>query len=144
MGAQFENVTGRYGAPMGRREDGYLGTSPRHSVRLFRVRLDSGGYDDGGAYWGTGEPLWCAIDGDGNRQFMRAPSRFLAAVKLGIPTPALKVRLDGWVHSYCHYAANPHCLEQHGLDRRALLDWAQQSGAALGRSNSSTSVTLPE
>ncbi|MEL7519943.1 MAG: hypothetical protein AAFN48_13425 [Pseudomonadota bacterium] len=25
---------------------------------LVRVRLDNGGYDSGGVYWGHGEPLW--------------------------------------------------------------------------------------
>lgn len=25
---------------------------------LVRIRLDSGGYDRGGAYWGHGAPLW--------------------------------------------------------------------------------------
>lgn len=52
-------VNGRYGAPMGRP------TTTEHTVndqaapmRLVRVRLDSGGYDAGGAYWGLGEPLY--------------------------------------------------------------------------------------
>lgn len=32
-------------------------------VTLRRVRLDSGGYDETGAYWGIGEPLyWAAAD----------------------------------------------------------------------------------
>lgn len=32
-------------------------------VTLQRVRLDSGGYDTAGAYWGQGEPLyWAATD----------------------------------------------------------------------------------
>jgi len=48
--------------------------------RCFRVRLDSGGYDDGGAYWGIGMPLYCIENeedehGVGNRMFHRAMNR---------------------------------------------------------------------
>jgi hypothetical protein len=64
-----EPIDGRYGAPMGRPSrssfidrKGRLNhltvnehASPFH---LVRVRLDSGGYDQGGAYWGLGEPLY--------------------------------------------------------------------------------------
>jgi hypothetical protein len=42
---------------------------------LRRLRLDSGGYDEGGAYWGLGEPLYWATDGDGEHVFRRAPDR---------------------------------------------------------------------
>jgi hypothetical protein len=43
MGTQFRDVHSAYGAPMGRRHD----APTEGKVRLFRVRLDSGGYDDG-------------------------------------------------------------------------------------------------
>lgn len=133
MGTQFANVSCTHGAPMGRREDGYLETRVRGFVRLFRVRLNSGGYDDGGAYWGTGEALWCALDGDGNRQFVRAPSRFLAAVKLDIPARALRSGLAGWSDTYCHYADNRHLLERHGISTHSFVEWAKWSGAAMGQ-----------
>ena len=47
---------------------------------LCRIRLDSGGYDSGGAYWGIGEPLYGAETQDGLddqvlRLFMRATDR---------------------------------------------------------------------
>jgi hypothetical protein len=42
---------------------------------LCRLRLDSGGYDEGGAYWGDGEPLYWATDGAGVHVFRRAPDR---------------------------------------------------------------------
>jgi hypothetical protein len=48
------------------------------SITLERVPLDSGGYDPGGAYWGSGGrtlPLWCAYDEDGNAKYVRAKSR---------------------------------------------------------------------
>lgn len=131
--SQFPNVSSRYGAPMGRQEDGYLETRIKRFVRIFRVRINSGGYDDGGAYWGIGEPLYCAIDDDGNRKFIRAASRFLAAVKLDIPVPAIKSGLSNWVNSYCHYADNPAMLKLHGVERADFLEWAKWSGVAMGQ-----------
>lgn len=130
---QFNKVSSRYGAPMGRRGDVYLETRVKRSVRLFRVRIDSGGDDDGGAYWGIGEPLFCAIDGDGNRKFIRAGSRFHAAVKLNIPVPALKSGLPNWVNQYCHYADNPGLLKLHGIMQGDFLKWAMWSGVAMGQ-----------
>lgn len=80
MGQQFNNVSSRYGAPMGRSESP-LGHS---RVRLFRVRINRGGYDDGGAYWGIGKPLYCAECAEGGRRFIRADSRLQAVAELGI------------------------------------------------------------
>lgn len=69
------NVSGRYGAPMGRHTGpNYLETSSGR-LHLQRVPLTSGGYDRGGAYWGLGAPLWYVMDQDGNSQFLRARSR---------------------------------------------------------------------
>lgn len=48
-------VSGKYGAPMGRPDVG--GDSQGEKVFNCRVRLDSGGYDKGGAYWGHGAEL---------------------------------------------------------------------------------------
>lgn len=81
------HVSGKYGAPMGRREfhTDWDELEPR-SIHLFAVRLDSGGYDCGGAYWGLrrrGERLYCATDGADYRKFIDAESRAAAAVKLG-------------------------------------------------------------
>ena len=50
MSKQFPEVSSKYGAPLGRLTS-LLGATPK-GIRLFKVRLDSGGYDDGGAYWG--------------------------------------------------------------------------------------------
>lgn len=58
MSAPERNVSCKYGAPMGRDHHGSGALAGK--VRLRRVRLDSGGYDKGGAYWGHGEPLWYA------------------------------------------------------------------------------------
>ena len=48
MKKQFDAVDCRYGSQMGRAEWREAPTVAK-SVRLFRVRLDSGGYEDGGA-----------------------------------------------------------------------------------------------
>lgn len=48
------------GASMGRRSRG----EPTSKCHLFEVILDSGGYDDGNAYWGLGQPLFCLTDDD--------------------------------------------------------------------------------
>lgn len=94
MGKQFKEVNSQYGAPMGRREYNRPPTKAR-TVRLYRVNLDNGGYDDGGAYWGTGEPLWCAEskeDSTGQeayRAFTRAWTRHEAMKSLGIKVSAL-------------------------------------------------------
>lgn len=41
------------------------GEGPAPKITLQRVRLDSGGYDSQGAYWGIGEPLYWAADDSG-------------------------------------------------------------------------------
>ena len=90
--SQFSQVGSIYGAPMGRSEDRIPADLPARSVRLYRVKLNRGGYDDGGAYWGTGQPLYCAewtIGEEDGRRFVRADNRFYAARKLGIPDAAL-------------------------------------------------------
>ena len=71
-------VSCKYGAPMGR------GGSPLGSgkTHLARVRLDSGGYDPGGAYWGTGEPIFVAWDDEGGEVYVRAACRETAKAKI--------------------------------------------------------------
>ena len=81
---QFSKVDCSRGAPMGRA--GY-GVAPARKVRCFKVRLDSGGYDDGGAYWGvdySGKSLYCIQDRDFFRRFTRASSRADAANQCGM------------------------------------------------------------
>lgn len=82
--SQLPKVSSEYGAPMGRRESP-LG----ENVRLFRVRINSGGYDDGGAYWGLGRPLYCAQCPEGGIQFVRADSRLRAVAELSIEAGSL-------------------------------------------------------
>lgn len=78
------------GAPMGRSE--YGGKVPDQAVRLSRVNIDRGGYDDGGAYWGIGQALYMGWTINGHwRRFIRANSRKEAAAELGI-TDILRIR----------------------------------------------------
>ena len=80
---QFPAVSCKYGAPMGRptypiRDKGFK------DIQLFKVNLDSGGYDDGGAYWGHSySSLYCARNEE-SQEFVRAYSREHAAAHLGL------------------------------------------------------------
>lgn len=88
---KLPNVSTRYGAPMGRRNfsDGSPADLPR-KFWLRRVRLDSGGYDNGGAYWGHGAPLYYAetesVDGEVVRYF-RASDREAAKAAIRAEFP---------------------------------------------------------
>lgn len=77
---QFPTVATGYGASMGRHEFGI--PSLEDKCRLFKMRLNSGGYDDGGAYWGSrqyGESLFCLECKDGGiRRFYTAKNRKIA------------------------------------------------------------------
>lgn len=69
----YTNAHSQYGASMGRR-DNVAEALDVKKLHLERVRLDSGGYDPGGAYWGLGAPLYVAW-GDGQEMFFRARDR---------------------------------------------------------------------
>lgn len=62
-------VSGKYGAPLGRPNcSGYFDGSGEwcdlsvlpnaRPFRLVRLTMDSGGYDQGGAYWGLNNPVY--------------------------------------------------------------------------------------
>lgn len=88
---QFLPAATAYGSPIGRHEWLADSAPAARSVQLFRVRLDADGYDDGGAYWGAGKPLFCAQDDAGLfRRFVRAESRAAAAEALRLPSWMLK------------------------------------------------------
>ena len=131
---QFADVNSRYGSPMGRRSAPDLDTT-RSTVRLFKVRLDSGGYDDGGAYWGVrrhGTNLWCARDADGAQRFADAVTREQAALILAIPATALRVPLDRWP-DYAFALLDGRAPMPAGVDRDDVIAWMQESGAAMGQ-----------
>lgn len=74
-----------YGASMGRRSDHISAFEGATNGRLRRVPLDSGGYDPGGAYWGTPSNLWCAtadsVAEEVVTHYLRAPSREAAKAR---------------------------------------------------------------
>ena len=73
-------VEAKYGAPMGRRESPVEDfTGP---VCLQKVPMIDGDYDEGGAYWGGGTPLYCAWDDEGHAIYFRAKDSSAAKKKL--------------------------------------------------------------
>lgn len=74
------------GSQMGRHFDRLTAAHGKVTLRIRRVRLDSGGYDDGGAYWGTGTPLFQAYGTDGSGEsvtlYRRAPDKKTAVEHL--------------------------------------------------------------
>lgn len=73
-----DRVASRYGAPMGRADNVAPGEDGADLGRFYlqRVRLDSGGYDAGGAYWGIGAPLYWYGSEDGSADgFIRGTTR---------------------------------------------------------------------
>lgn len=86
MARQLPDVDCKYGAPMGR--PSYC-NNEMAKVRLFRVNMiDCGAYDEGGAYWGIGTPLYCA-KADGVMLFRRANSRAEAKASVLANHPGL-------------------------------------------------------
>lgn len=83
--------TDRRGAYMGRQT---LGAGLPHApLCLRKVPLDKGGYDPGGAYWGRGEPLYCAFTKDGTWvRWTRALSPLGAKINVYADTCAVLTR----------------------------------------------------
>lgn len=115
----FPEVSGRYGAPMGRRNTGNAPIDDIKTVRVFRVRLDSGGYDDGGAYWGHGQPIYCATDGADYFATCRADSRLRAIVGLDLPASCLKTK--GPEYARLRSLENQGCISASGIIFRQQL-----------------------
>ena len=84
-------VHSKYGSPMGRRN---LKPQPHEThprCRLTRVHLTQG-YDDGGAYWGEPNTLWCAWSPCGEVEiYARAPARDKAVNFIRIYYPQLQL-----------------------------------------------------
>ena len=98
---------------MGRSESP-LGVGDKN-IRLFKVRLDSGGYDDGGAYWGLPDDLWCAQCPEGGQEFVRASNRLVAAARLGLPNSLLARKISqedihAYFYSWCEGRLPPSLL----------------------------------
>lgn len=90
MATKLTDVSSRYGAPMGRHTGpDYLETTAG-KLQLERIRINGGGYDAGGAYWGLGQPLWRVMDQDGNHKFFRASDRAAAKASVVADYPDAK------------------------------------------------------
>ena len=131
MARQFDRVNCRFGAPMGRCDTVPALDETRRTVRLFRVNLDSGGYDDGGAYWGLpsrpGDRLWCARDSDGGEVFVRAVDRLQACFMLDLDWRALRIPLDRPA-MYALDMLDGRAPIPQGKTREDVISWAQASG----------------
>ena len=71
-----QNVSSKFGAPMGRESDDL--SDFRGKVHLRYVPFVDGDYDAGGAYWGGGMytlPLYCLWDDEGHVHYLRAATR---------------------------------------------------------------------
>lgn len=98
MKKQFPDVPAKHGAPMGRRSVGEPGDKP---LKVFKVEMVDGDYDDGGAYWGGGgDPVWClrgeGLDGEPCERFTRARTRDEAVSVWTNNFPGLKVVGPDW------------------------------------------------
>ena len=94
MGKQMSDVNCSRGAPMGRFSNP---RPPVENVKMYlrHVHLDSGGYDDGGAYWGIGQPLFQAhagADYPSLSYFTRADSRKAAVEEFKRQFPTMVFR----------------------------------------------------
>lgn len=77
------------GAPMGRPERNKAPSGAK--FQLIRIRINSGGYDSGGAYWGIGTPLYWATTEDGATEFFfRAVDRDAAKAEVGRRHPGAR------------------------------------------------------
>lgn len=133
---QFKDVNSSRGAPMGRPHAHNLDVTPK-SVRLFKVRVCSQGYDDGGAYWGHGQTLWCARDSQGGEQFVRANSRIAAAAALDIPNSSLllglpRLQMEMYFRNYCEGRMPPSLR-----DAADWREWFEQNGFKIFDGNNS-------
>jgi|SRR5665213_919034 len=82
----------QFGASMGRRSD--LDKDATAALMLRHVALDEGGYDPGGAYWGTPHNLYCATDPEsGEVSYVRA--RSMTAARVNFPNATW---VDGTLH----------------------------------------------
>ena len=72
---KFPNACSRWGASMGR--IAISPVNPTEKCRVFKVDIDSQGYDSGGAYWGHGKTLFCLWSNE-TQAFTRANSRMEA------------------------------------------------------------------
>ena len=79
----LEDVSSRYGAPMGRQDSPADDKTAPIKFHLRRMRFVDGDYDTGGAYWGggNGSSIYQAYAENDEMvviAYVRAPNRFVA------------------------------------------------------------------
>lgn len=78
---KLSNVSSKFGAPMGRPSS----KTENDDQRFYLQRLDfvDGDYDEGGAYWGSGTPVWRCVSQDlEGENFFRAANREAAKAEV--------------------------------------------------------------
>jgi len=83
---QLPKVSCKRGAPMGRRQ---YADDFQEPCRCFRLRFVDGAYDEGGAYFGAPENVYCALSGS-VQLFCRADSRQEAKKKFKERYPEIR------------------------------------------------------
>lgn len=84
------------GAQFGRPDQPPEGPGP-HAFRVARIEIDQDGYDEGGAYWGIGLPLFRFVEDDADparppaEGFVRARTRAEAVREVRRTYPAARV-----------------------------------------------------
>lgn len=74
---KLSEVNGSRGAPMGRRDTHADDCHAPIKLIVHHLPFVDGDYDAGGAYWGAGEPLWRALEPEGEVEFFfRAKDRW--------------------------------------------------------------------
>jgi hypothetical protein len=132
MTKQFPDVHAPRGAPMGRPSHGDPTTEP---AELFKVTLVDGCYDDGGAYWGAPDNLWCLRTSEAEHFLRGTPMGVLEQVKRLWPdiclkdtTAAFEAQVDIVTQHYiiaaiwadCEEGTNPRCTAGEALRARQV------------------------
>jgi len=95
------------GASMGRTSD--LPKDVTGPLQLRHVPLNSGGYDPGGAYWGSPDNLYMAEDGEGQVSYLRASSLEAARKEFPkatfpVPSEVTEADIDDMLQGYIECA----------------------------------------
>ena len=99
-GDYMQSVSCKYGAPMGRGDEGPF-DGDAEVFTLTRIALDEGGYDIGGAYWGIGkgQGLWIirAFNRDDSGTWEECGASFRRGPRHD--APAQDLREFAWAHA---------------------------------------------
>ena len=137
------DVSARYGAPMGRTPARPADCAEPLAVTLCRVDINPGGYDNGGAYWGTGAPLYWVESVCGTlSEYFRAADRTAARAHVlasypgaRFPAPGAETRatrreeLESFIRGYfeCAEWLWPESDGESGFDRDKVRGWSRRA-----------------